>query len=266
MKINWVIQTNLMALNQLSVLWNAVSDLGHTPHEAIVIPFSDKIENDLPDIGNMVIPYGSVKLIKICKHLHWYGVWFDDSTARVDVWNSHRTDMLNGDCSIIKISNIDDVLSNYVDDHLLFIRPLKDLKEFNGTVTTTAEIRKWMNTVYGDNYNFTADTSVCISAVKPIVSESRFFIVNKKVIDGSHYRIRGQKFSQPVTDINFLNKVQELADGWLPHECCVMDVAVLEDGSLKIIEFNGINGSGFYYHNIPKIVKAMSDFLIERYG
>ena len=172
--------------------------------------------------------------------------------------------MLNSDCSIIKISNIDEISDNYADDHLLFIRPLKDLKQFNGTVTTNAQIRKWINAVYSDDCNL-GDTLVCISEVKPIVSESRFFIVGKKVMDGSYYKIRGQKFSQPVNDISFLNKVQELANDWLPHECCVMDVAVLEDGSLKVIEFNAINCSGFYYHNIPKIVKAMSNFLMDRY-
>jgi hypothetical protein len=53
-----------------------------------------------------------------------------------------------------------------------------------------------------------------------------------------------------------IDEAQELANKWLPDQCCVMDLALVED-ELKVIEFNCINSSGFYDHDVDAIFKAL---------
>lgn len=262
-EVTWAIQTNLIAENQVRAVWEAAKASGANVQEVIVVPFSDEFGNDIPDIGQMVIPYGSTKLNKMAQARGWKGNWFDKTTFRVDTWNSKRNDMLNSDAIHMKVKDTFEYL-RYIDaDQLWFIRPLNDLKEFNGTVTSTSEIRNWMKSVYSGNFSFTEDTEIIVAKPKPIEREARFFIVGGEVIDGSWYRVHGQLIAQPVTNETFVKEVQELADIWLPHQCCVMDVAVMSGGEIKIIEFNAINSTGFYYNNIPKIIKAMTDYLIK---
>ncbi len=90
------------------------------------------------------------------------------------------------------------------------------------------------------------------------MSESRFFVVGGKVIDGAFYRMYGQRFSG-VAKPDEIEAAQEMANVWLPHETCVMDIAKTEEG-LKVIEFNCFNGSGFYVNDISKIVKAVTEY------
>ena len=83
--------------------------------------------------------------------------------------------------------------------------------------------------------------------------------VGGKVISGSTYKMHKQRLVQRETDRAVIREAQELADGWLPHDVCVMDIALTKDGP-KIIEFNCFNSSGFYYHDIGAIVAAVTKY------
>lgn len=264
-QITWAIQTNFIALKQVHEIWQAALDCGCKAQEVIIIPFSTKFGNEdaIPkDMGEYVIPYGSTSMMKKAQTKKWKGFFFNARTFKASVWNKKRDDMLNSDASFMKIKDTHDFLKNYHEDDMLFIRPLRDLKEFNGTLTNVKEIRRWMKSADAGNFNFSENTDVVISSPKQIEMEYRFFVVNGKVIDGSLYRIHGQLFSQPVTDKKIMEAAQELANKWLPSPCCVMDLALVKDcDELKVIEFNCINSSGFYYNNISKIVKAMTEYV-----
>jgi hypothetical protein len=60
-------------------------------------------------------------------------------------------------------------------------------------------------------------------------------------------------------DQKVIDEAQSFADKWLPDSCCVMDLALVDD-SLKVIEFNCINSSGFYNHDVSKIFKELYEF------
>jgi ATP-grasp domain, R2K clade family 3 len=261
--VTWAIQSNLIDAKQTSEIVDAVRKIGCNIQDIIIIPFSEEFGNEIPDIGDMVIPYGSTKLNKMAQERNWKGNWFDPETFRVEAWNANRDDMLNAECVITTVAEVHKLFEDVSDDEVRFIRPVKDLKEFNGTVTTVKEIKNWMNSVYSGNFSFSADTLISIAPVQKIVSEARYFIVGGKVINGSMYRIYGQLFSQPITNTALYEQAQRLADIWLPHPCCVMDVAELEDSTFKVIEFNAINSSGFYYHDIAKIAQAMTNYVKE---
>ena len=260
-KVTWAIQTNFIADDQCRKIWAAAEKAGCATQEIIIIPFSDEFGNeaDVPEMDGIVIPYGSISLINRAIKRKWTGMYFNEETFRVEAWLKNRADMLNSDCNVMRVGDTGEFFKGHDEEERYFIRPVKDLKEFNGTVTTVAEIKRWMQSVDSGNFSFSQDTLVSISPVQDINMEWRFFIVGGRIVDGSSYRTCGQLFSQPITDPTIYEEAQRLADIWLPHVNCVMDVALVDD-EMRIIEFNALNGSGFYYHDIDKIVFAISDY------
>lgn len=267
--IHWLIQSTQLSCLQVNAVWYAANEAGCTTHEAVVIPFQDELDNaaDLIELTktNLVIPYGSCKLTKMTNGSNWIGHCYDENTFTVDAWNLNRDDMLNSDSTIVAVKDIDKHFTDIgvFDDDMYFIRPLHDLKQFNGTVTSAKEMRQWMSSVESGNFSFSEDTLTAIAPYKKIYNESRFFVVGGKVIDGSFYRVAGKMLPQEINDSETLNIAQKIADKWLPHQCCVMDLAMTDDG-MKVIEFNTINSSGFYKHDISKIVNALTDWVFEQ--
>lgn len=105
-------------------------------------------------------------------------------------------------------------------------------------------------------YAIDPEMLVIISEPKNILAEWRWFIVNGEIVDGAMYKNRGQLVKVYETDKQVIEEAQKFADGWLPNMNCVMDLALTERG-LKVIEFNCINSSGFYNHDVNKIFKSL---------
>lgn len=255
--VTWAIQTNFIADEQIRRVWNAAEDAGARVQEVHVIPFSDELGNHVPQIDGVVIPYGATKLTRLAMQRGWTGLCFDPETFRVDCWNRNRDDMLNQHVRQMSVRECMAAMEHEADDSVWFVRPLHDLKHFDGTVTVAREIRRWMSSVDSGNFSFDGDTEVIIAPPQKIHAEWRYFIVDGKVVDGSSYRIAGQRMANAVARPELYEQAQALADGWLPHRTCVMDVAQTDDG-LKVIEFNTFNSSGFYAHDIDKIVAAVT--------
>lgn len=261
--VTWAIQTNLLNEDQQLSVWNAAKECGCDVQEIVVIPFSEEFGNEIPDIGSLVIPYGSTSMIKLAQSRNWAGNFFDPETFRAEVWNRERDDMLNDDCIFTTVKDVQTALSDVDDGELRFIRPVKDLKEFSGAVTTVKEIKNWMNSVYSGNFSFSEDTEIVIAPVKNIKVEARYFVVGGKVVDGSVYKVNGILSKHHIAAADIDAEVHEMAKKWLPNECCVMDIALLDGDAFKVVEFNTINGSGFYDNDIKTIVAAMSKYVKE---
>lgn len=262
----WIIQSNFLDTNQITPLVEALNEFDLPFKDVSVIPFSDEFATPLELDHQRVIPYGSTKLCKIAEQRGWTGLFYDRSTFNVGCWNLERHDMLNSDPNIMTIreatASFGDV--DYPDDEEWFIRPYEDLKAFNGTVTNAKEIRNWVDSVESGNFTFDDDTLVAISVPKKILKEWRYFIVDRKIVTGSSYRTKGLRLTSREEDLDVLAEAQELADGWLPHETCVMDVALTEYG-VKVIEFNCLNASGFYYHDIRAFAKEVNSYFERKY-
>lgn len=264
-KIIWLIQVNLMRDDSVRQVWESAKACGADVREAIIIPFQDYMENheEITQLHSMpytvIIPYGSCKLTRIAHQNNWHGGCYNPDTFSADVWNANRDDMLNADSHIMTVKEA----TTYFDGKDLtakwFIRPLEDLKAFSGTVAEAAEIANWMHSKGSGNSSFSENTKIIIASVKPIFSEARYFVVDGKVVDGSYYRLGGRTVLQNVNQKETLHAAQQLADKWLPHKCCVMDIADTPEGT-KVIEFNTLNSSGFYDHNIPVIVDAVTEW------
>lgn len=257
MAVTWAIQTNFIAEDQIRRVWTAAEDAGARVQEIKVIPFSDELGNEVPELDGVVIPYGATKLTRLAIERGWHGLCFDAQTFRVDCWNRHRDDMLNQHVRQMTVRECMAAMQDEDEDSIWFVRPVQDLKHFDGTVTVAKEIRRWMSSVDSGNYSFDGETEVIVAPPQKIHAEWRFFIVDGRVVDGSSYRIAGQRMANPVARPELYELAQSLADGWLPHPTCVMDVAQTDDG-FKVIEFNTFNSSGFYAHDIDKIVAAVT--------
>ena len=132
--VTWAIQTNLINDINLNKIWYAVQQAGANVQELVILPFCYDFDNDVPDMDGIVVPYGSTKLAKIAKVRNWKGLCFDDETFRADTWNKNHTEMLNSDVNFLKVKDIFSHYENVDDEKEMFIRPLRDLKEFNGTI------------------------------------------------------------------------------------------------------------------------------------
>lgn len=103
------------------------------------------------------------------------------------------------------------------------------------------------------------DLMIILAAPKKIQAEWRWFIVDGKIVDGSMYRAHGQMRQSHEKDPMLVREAQQFADIWLPSPCCVMDLALVDD-EMKVIEFNCINSSGFYKHDVDLIFKKLWEY------
>jgi hypothetical protein len=256
---SWVLQDNLLDPIQMSQIKDALDYFSIPFYGAQVIPF---VEDITPISGwpeeKKVIPYGSSKLIRLAQQYGWTGMFYDDETSRVSSWNANRDDMLNSDAIFCTVKELNRKMSGYPDDELFFIRPDKDLKAFNGTVTTVANIRGWMQSVDSGSFSFPEDTLVAIAPPKKILAEWRWIIVDGIVVDGSIYKMRNQKLLQHEKDNRVIMEAQDFADVWLPNDVVVMDMALTPFGP-KVVEFNCFNSAGFYYHDLKKIIRVVTE-------
>lgn len=260
--VTWAIQTNFIADEQIRRVWRGAEAARARVQEVQVVPFSDELGNEVPELDGVVIPYGATKLTRLAQRRGWRGLCFDEAAFRVDAWNRERDDMLNQHVRQMTVRECMAAMRAEPEDSVWFVRPVQDLKHFDGTVTVAKEIGRWMSSVDSGNYSFDETTEVILAPVKKIHGEWRFFVVDGQVVDGSSYRIAGQRMANPVARPELYEIAQELADGWLPHRTCAMDVALTDDG-YKVIEFNTFNSSGFYAHDIEKVVAAVTRHFAE---
>ncbi len=193
----------------------------------------------------------------------WLGQYFDPNTFRADVWNDNRDDMLNGRGMILSVKDAVDNFRNVSPKSLWFIRPTEDLKTFSGQVIEAGEAADWltdaMECASSGTYQLAPDTQIVVAEPQNISAEWRWFIVGGKIVDGSMYRMMGQLKKEHETNPSVIKQAQEFANKWLPSPCCVMDLALV-NGEVKVIEFNTINSSGFYDHDVEKIIVTLYNY------
>lgn len=266
MKPTFLIQTNGIHVFNVGESWQAAQKYGNV-EEAVVIPFNETLDNDFDATGKFVIPYGSDRLRRIGMSEGWQGVFFNENFsmgAAID----NRDDMLNGDAKIIPIKDLEDKKIEEELPDQIFIKPNADNKAFEAFTcgSLSPEIFKFLdNAEMYDNANYDMDTLIVVAPVKEIVSEYRYFIVGGEVVSASMYLLGGRLLTVNHDEYEEeLEYAQELADKWLPHETCVMDTCFVKDENgkhqTKIIEFNCLNSSGFYAHNVDNIFRKLGEY------
>lgn len=117
--------------------------------------------------------------------------------------------------------------------------------------------------IESNNPYLTTETLVIISTPKSIDKEWRLFIIDNEVISACRYTMDGKlnidESDLPSQMIDFaINCCRE----YTPAKIFVMDVALYKN-EYKIVECNCFNDSGFYKHDIGKIIKNVNKYLMK---
>lgn len=250
--MKFVIQRNLLNENQLNRTFDAVKSF---PHVLIDMkPFHEEIFSDDPLDGFNYIPYGSTLFTLEASKRGWRGLSFDLDMLNYETFLKNHPNMLND--NVLTVAEAIEFLKKQDPNKEWFTRPSKDLKQFSGQVIKSTELWLWLESmtlaVGGGSYYMPPDEKIVLSSPKNVQAEWRWFIVGGKIVSGSMYRAHNQLRKLRELDSSVINEAQTLADIWLPHECVVMDTALV-DGKVCVVEFNCINSSGFYDNDVPLI-------------
>lgn len=146
-----------------------------------------------------------------------------------------------------------------------FMRPVEDDKSFAGKVFTCEEIHTWvagLERLSREHHEvpptLTPETKVVVSSVKEILTETRHFVVDGKIVTRSLYRRGGRVHYTRDGSEDATAFARECIQHWVPSRAFVIDVAETLDGP-KIVELNCINAAGFYAAEVDKIVYAMEE-------
>lgn len=215
------------------------------------------------DTSGAVIICGSYTLAKIAKKRGWQPGAFIDNLDYVTMSSKLPADwLLNPDATILPFKDVQ------IDDER-FIRPVEDSKAFSGRVYKPEE---W--TEFRDNalkaldvedavpgFSLDVSTPVIVSTPVEIFTETRFFVVDGKVITHGRYkrgnRVVGHIINDPA-DPYVIARAQKVADHWQPQPAFVVDIAETPDG-LKIVEYNSLTCAGFYSADVQALVMALED-------
>lgn len=189
-----------------------------------------------------IFVFGGNMLSKLANKFQWKLGSFINENFSYDIWKENLRDyLINNTGSIINSSR----LTKLEIKKEMFVRPITDTKEFSGGVFSANQIYKLI------------DKNVEILISEPIYDiekEYRCFIIDNKVVSISLYKMDNKLFTlNDDNNIELLKFVELIIKVWIPSCTCVIDVAYF-NGSYKIVEFNNLNGAGFYDCNIEKIL------------
>lgn len=267
MTIAWVCQSNLGG-DDISPMGKDVDKIrevclekGYVFVPVTIIPFSDEININLDNDGPVVF-YGSTKWIeRIYRFGKWKsGIFFNEASV-CSIWTRKYGDrslnlpnirttlgdsLLNEQCELFK------------QEGMVFIRPDKDNKIFNGQLMKVDELSNWIDKMTGDGHSL-LNEPIIISSPVNIEYEYRLFIVRGRVLSGSLYRMNGRLTVNDIIPKNIVDFAEEMALLYSPSDVFVMDVAYLF-GSMYVIEVGCFNSAGFYASDIRKIIVGVSEY------
>lgn len=188
------------------------------------------------------------------------GIYFNESNFSYKAWSLNYGNKLfnNPEESIISsFKNVD--LSCLDSNNYYFIRPVKDLKSFCGTVMSVNELSSFINEVNDNKYtDLNNDVEIIIAPSYNIEKEWRCFIVDRKVSTASLYKKNGiLSISRKDIPKEMLLFAEDIAKIWSPEKIFTLDVG-LSAGSYYIIEAQCANTSGFYDCDIHKLVSDIN--------
>jgi len=189
------------------------------------------------------------------------GIYFNEENFNYKSWAKHYGSNLFNDPKetyVVKIKEIDLGKLNDSDDY--FLRPVKDLKSFSGTVVNKKELLHFINEIKEGKYNYLDENvEVAIAPAYKIEKEWRCFMANGKVAAASQYKENGKLL---ISDKNLpkemLTFAESMAKIWSPDTIFTLDIGMANQ-KYYIIEAQCSNSSGFYSCNMIELVKSINE-------
>lgn len=258
--MRWVCQYNL-SKQYASDIEDACKALGYEFAPIKVVPFSKEVPGI--DTDRPTLFYGATKWIdNIYRNNRWRpGVYFNPEST-CSVWIDHYKEAaLNYGAQITTLTELS--FMPYPNDKLLFVRPTRDLKEFNGDVWEFGNIKRWAKGLVTDlETEKLARIPIVVSEPYGLSHEWRLFMVDGKVSSGSHYR----KHHKLTVSAEVPSEVVEFAELqakiYSPSPVFVMDICQSAD-NLYVLEIGCFHSAGFYAANVQKVIRDVSEFAIK---
>lgn len=264
MKKNFAIQLNHIQEKELLEDKLALDEIGFTdPIYYGLIPFSDEISGaERFDDYDVVIPYGTVKLIKL-----WQKGLLPKSTKIF--YDEPRFDQRSYKDALGRLllnhravySTLGEVKDIPVQTHT-FIKPTRDLKAFAGIVVDRGRTPGEEIFSRPQSSDLSDDEPILMAPLRNVVREYRNFVVGGKLIDSAVYKINDRvTYEVPTTEErrcidDFFKEVQSRYE---PLDTYVVDFAKMVSGDMTVIEYNCFNCAGMYCVDRRKIFKAVID-------
>lgn len=196
-----------------------------------------------------VLPVGSVQFLRHLKKSVSLGKYIlhDEVSFAATTWRDRLgAAMLNEAGQTVRVVDVAGALAGAA----MHVRPHSQDKAFNAKVfdiTGWAEMRAERNV---------ADDLLCwASPVRDISAEWRCWVIGGHLTEISQYRLAGQSARVRGAPTDVAAFAADVVHTWLPAACVVMDIARTPQG-LRLLEFNPINGSGWYAADVPTVLGA----------
>lgn len=284
MKIPWIVQSNVGPFDDVISVKEAVKERGNPCCTLSASPSLDNRDEFTREYSNPAFEK-SLDYIKRCgvdphKPAVWQGgIGFIEAARKRGLSSWIFTDkasfnlrmylekwgslMLNSEGSFTTIGGFLDLPGS--PDELVFIRPVKDLKEFPGNVIPRIDFRRWVGTIQGRGFNLDETCEIYVGSPYGISHEWRLFLVDGKVASGSYYT--SEKYSSeasfPPKDV--IEFGEQAASIWSPAPIFCLDVCK-SAGNLYIVEAGSFHSAGLYKTNVPKVVEAISSYFENKLG
>lgn len=252
-KMFWVVQENIFNEKAYDDLLAALVRL-KIPHQVVKVrPFIHTIEPDVFPPDGPVMVMGAYTMWKVAQAKGWSpGAFTNDNFTFEKQLRAWGTRMLNHDSWVGRFADVPPQRLPF------FIRPVLDSKSFPGMVTDWPSFVEWSTAVMNieESPTLTGDTVVQVAPVKPIVRETRFWVVDKKIVTGSTYKVGKRVYASSDVDPCAL-QFAESCLYWEPARAFCLDIFETEDNHLWVGEINTINAAGFYAADVQKLVAAI---------
>lgn len=284
MKIKWIIQDVGLSITQMYRKFDALSAMGENIAGVGVMedyPYisglEDAIENDL---NTKYVFLSGVKVLNLLKSaeniadiVQWptefhlknsktilaalkNGVFYDYDKFDQANYGKLKLPLLNASAAYIPIK--DNLNTSFKKDK--FVKPSRDLKAFDAGILPAGQtIEDYI--LKKSRQRFYIEEDLVVSDVLEMKDEYRFFVVNNEVVAGSAYRVNGKVGEDATVPEIVLNTAKLYAKLYKPADIFTMDLARLNDDSIKIIEYNCFNCSGVYLCDLNETYTAIKSYL-----
>lgn len=268
-ELTWVLQSNAIGNDDQLSLADCIQKSGHKVELIRVIPFIHEPADPLPKIEGPCVVYGSSGLVKLGHKANWFPCGWDGETFELDTVNQSLGELALNFEAIKTVWSKAWQIASANNWDLVFVRPVSETKEFPGKVFNINQLREWAEKLEHSGYFETNDNPAMIGPAVKLGREWRVFVVHEQQVTGCEYANRGipeaiASLPSEVTDF-----VAQTLRVFTPAPCFVIDVAEVfsDSGStLKVVEYNSINSSGFYACDKTAIVEELSKFALSNFG
>jgi len=290
--MKWILERNLYSEENFSLLVNALDRFGTDYSIVKRIPFFNiLVDEDNQEVKLNICPdekvfvCGSTGMGEVAKANGWFPGYFDGNLDYELMLKRYRNNALNYRAVITTLrkgfqattEDESDKMLDIIGGNRFFSRPVSDKKSFAGAVFDHEEFDDWRAKVLKMEVDNTAeensmttlkpDDKIVLAPLTNIYQEYRFFVVDRKIITGSMYKLGSKVLYSDVVPERITEYAQVMANQWSPNRAYCLDIAVTDvderlahtnHGDLKVIEINALNSAGFYRCDMNKFVAAIN--------